>query len=135
MKKLLKTRSHNPLKAKLWKVFSEWIRRRGADYRGYVNCFSCNALKHWKEMDAGHFIPKSICGIGLYFDEQNVNPQCTRCNRYMHSNGSAYATNLVRKYGPQILDKLEWKKNQRSAVNDVWYKEMIKLYKDKIALL
>jgi len=44
-------------KNKLWKLVSEYVRRRHADENGYTACYTCGTIKHWKEMDAGHAIP------------------------------------------------------------------------------
>ena len=46
--------SRKGLVRKLDKFFSLYIRQRNA-IDGYVKCVTCNTLKHWKEVDAGHF--------------------------------------------------------------------------------
>lgn len=107
-----KYKSVPALKKALWKQFSLYIRRREADSDGFTKCFTCGARKHYTELDAGHYIPKSVGGANLYFNEKNVQPQCTYCNRYMHGNLTQYALRLQEKYGQPILVWLEsYRKN------------------------
>ena len=126
--------SNQILKRKFWKVFSEYIRRRDADEFGMVSCISCGKRMHWKEADAGHYIAKTG-GLSIYFSETNVNCQCTGCNRYRHGNLAQYALALRRKYGEQILEKLEYDRRQLIQIHDNEYIEFVKLYKDKIKQL
>lgn len=77
-------------------------------------------------MDAGHYIPTSICGEYLYFDERNVNCQCTACNRFKHGNLTEYARRLVEKYGGGILKKLDKIKREQKTMSAV---EMLKRIK------
>jgi hypothetical protein len=104
------------LKKKVWKVFSIYIRSRDKDFRDQVKCFTCDRVDHWKTMDAGHYIPKSTGGAGLYFHEKNVHPQCTGCNRFRHGNLTQYALRLQQKYGNNILKELDAMRGQ------VWQK-------------
>lgn len=90
------------LKKDLWKQFSMYIRQRDKGV-----CFTCGKRDEWKNTDAGHYIPKSVGGANLYFNEKNVHAQCTGCNRFRHGNLSQYALRLQEKYGPNILIWLE----------------------------
>jgi len=67
------------LKDKLWKLVSEYVRRRHADSNGYVACYTCGTIKHWKEGDAGHGIAgrKNM----VLFDLEVLRFQCKNCNR------------------------------------------------------
>lgn len=119
------------LKRKLWKVFSEYVRRKDADWQGFVRCVTCGKSLHWKEMDAGHYNPKTD-GLAMYFEEKNVHPQCTYCNRFRHGNIQQYSLYLIRKYGPDVLKELDWKKNQLTSITEVDYIRLIDLYKNKL---
>ncbi len=119
------------LKKKLWEVFSIYIRRRDADKNGMVSCVTCGAKKHWKDLDAGHYNPKTD-GLSMYFEEKNVHPQCTYCNRFRHGNCQPYALYLIQRYGPDILKELNWKKNQLTKITEIDYVRLIELYKYKI---
>lgn len=95
------------LKKRLWKIFSEYIRRRDADDNGMVACISCGNLKHYKEGHAGHYHAGSVCGLDLYFSEINVNFQCVGCNLFRHGNLAQYALALQKKHGNHILEELD----------------------------
>lgn len=74
----MKKPSIKSLKAKLWKLTSEYVRRKDASYQGFVACYTCDTLKHWKEMNAGHAIGGH--GNAVMFDLEVIRPQCVRCN-------------------------------------------------------
>ena len=94
------------LKEKLWNIFSQYIRIRYSNMSGYVNCVTCGVLKHWKELDAGHYIPKTK-GSAIYFTVRNVHPQCIDCNRFKAANLAKYRIYLKRTYGDKIFEELQ----------------------------
>lgn len=77
------------LKKKLWKVFAKWIKERD----NYI-CFTCNSKVQGGNAHAGHFIPKSVGGLSLYFHEDNVHCQCARCNIWMSGNQYIFGQKL-----------------------------------------
>lgn len=89
-------------------------------------------------MDAGHFIPGSTCGKGLFFSERNVFSQCTGCNRFRHGNGNQYALALTRKFGEGVLEELdairreEKKKGIICRFSEPELKEIERIYKEKL---
>lgn len=87
-------------KQKAWKAFSDYVRKRDA-VGDYVACFTCDTIKHWKEMQAGHFKH----GV-LDFDEINIHGQCVRCNKYLSGNLSVYAERLIYRYGVEEFRSL-----------------------------
>jgi 5-methylcytosine-specific restriction endonuclease McrA len=124
------TKSIPELKKDLWKVFSRYIRERD----GYI-CITCNkdlSLEK-KNCDAGHFIPKTR-GNNIYFDEQNVNAQCTSCNRYQHGKLYEYAMRLEQKYGEGILQRLEEKMRTTKRFTRQELIGMIELYRNKLTV-
>lgn len=78
MKTKIKKVSLTKLEDKLWKVFSEFIRRRDSDENGIGKCVTCGYREEWKYMDAGHFISRKH--KSTKFDEMNNNIQCKGCN-------------------------------------------------------
>lgn len=126
MKKRKKSTPNAKLKKQLWTYFSQYIRRRDGGV-----CISCGKWDEWKNTDAGHFIPKTA-GLSTYFDERNVNCQCTYCNRYMHGNLSRYALALTQKYGDGILKELDQQRQIKIRISNNEYVEMIEHYKKKI---
>lgn len=119
------------LKKKLWDIFSKVIRLRGADENGYVKCISCETFAHWKTLDCGHYLPKSL-GLAIYFEETNVAPQCTGCNRFRHGNQPKYALALIDKYGPDILDEMDKKQRNIRQIKAWEYEELIEKYQKEL---
>lgn len=121
------------LKKKLWKLFSEYIRRLYADWRGYVACVTCGSVKHYKEQQAGHFIPGRHNMV--LFDERNVHPQCYRCNIALSGNPRKYDKYMRLTYGPEIIEQLEKLDEQNKQFTIKELEELIKEYKDKLKTL
>lgn len=122
------------LKKKLWKLFSEYIRRKGADDDGTASCVSCGTTAHWKNLQAGHYVSRSA-GLSLYFDEINVSPQCVSCNIFKGGNLPLYALYLRRTYGDGILEALDAKRREFRKISTSEYLEMIERYKSKLEAL
>jgi hypothetical protein len=126
----MKKTTNGKLKKAFWKIFSEYIRQRDS-VNGYGKCISCGRQDYWRNMDAGHYIPKTA-GLSLYFDERNVNIQCTYCNRWMHGNLSQYALALIEKYGENILKDLDSERHKFKKISVIEYQKLIEEYKTKI---
>lgn len=90
------------LKAKLWKVFSAYIRGRDKGI-----CFTCGIRAEGSGYHAGHFIPKSVGGIALYFHPENTRGQCYRCNIHLGGNQYEYSQRL----GEETVKRLYAVKN------------------------
>jgi len=106
--------TNSKMKKQLWDIFSQYIRQRDKGV-----CISCGKVDYWRKTDAGHYIPRTA-GMSLYFDERNVNCQCTYCNGWMHGNLSKYAIALMKKYGKGILEELDEKRKTvlRISISD-----------------
>lgn len=103
-------------KAKVWKLFSQYIRRKYADFEGNVTCVTCGVVKPWKEMQAGHFVDGH--GNAIMFDEQLVHPQCFKCNfksfGCLAGNKVKYTLFMMKKYAlsPEQIEEIENRKHQ-----------------------
>ncbi len=82
---------------------------------------------------AGHFIPKSTCGIDLRYDERNIHGQCYHCNINLGGYGAMYHKKMVEKYGQSLVTKL-WK--IKNTVGTPWteaqYLEKTEYYKKRL---
>jgi hypothetical protein len=94
-----------PSEAKLWKAFSEYIRRRDADANGNCKCFTCGFTAHWKRFDCGHGIGRQH--KATKYHEQNNHAQCKRCNAFEGGKREVYKAEVDRRYGAGTWDKLE----------------------------
>ena len=94
------------LQAKADKLMSEYIRKKWSDENGMVKCVSCGTVKHWKEMDCGHFIPKSR-GASIRYVEENTAPECQGCNRFNEGHLIGYTRWMIDFYGEEKIDELQ----------------------------
>jgi len=115
----VKKKSKKSLRKKAWKVFSEWIRKRDDGI-----CFTCGTRKPWKQQQAGHFIHKDC----LDFNERNIHCQCVRCNHFKSGELGIYANNLIKKYGPYVVDDLVFEGNQIHKFNIKELEKIVKKY-------
>ena len=66
------------------------------------------------------------------YDEKNVNGQCIYCNMFLAGNIQGYQIGLNKKYGEEVLQHLEIKKNNISNLGKFELTVLIDEYKDKI---
>lgn len=119
-----KSKSTARLKKILWKHFTLWIKERDKNI-----CFTCGKKCFGWDCHGGHFIPKSIGGILLYFNEDNVHVQCARCNLSEQGNQYIYGQKLGK-------DKVQELQTIRlKSKNVIWdrekFLEKIAYYKKK----
>jgi hypothetical protein len=111
------------LKKELDAVFSKFIR-----WRDDGQCYTCSKKDDPKYMQNGHFVPRQY--LSLRYDEINCHCQCYACNMLYNGQPSAYAMNLKRDYGDDIINKLETER--RKIIKNFPYSEMIAKYKAKL---
>tara|TARA_Y100001972_G_C7592101_1_gene296828 strand:- start:80 stop:457 length:378 start_codon:yes stop_codon:yes gene_type:complete len=114
---------------KLDKVFSQYIRLKDADHAGYVNCFTCGVTKNWREVDAGHF--QSRGKYATRWHEDNVKPQCKRCNGFRGGEQYQFALKL----GTDLADQLVVLSNQPARFTNDELLEKIKNYQQEVKKL
>jgi len=102
----------NKLVDNLAVALQKHVRLKAADSSGMVVCVTCSELgkhtvKHWKEMQGGHFIERGKAHKVL---EENINPQCPYCNQWGMKQASvvlAYRRHMVGMYGEKFVKNLE----------------------------
>lgn len=117
----MKKKSHAQLKRKLWPIFSMYIRKRDKGI-----CFTCGVYAEGSGYHAGHFIPRGVGGLALFFNESNVNGQCAKCNLYLQGNQYIYGQKL----GETKVKELYALKNK--ITKDFPFEKLIEEYKQKI---
>jgi hypothetical protein len=85
-------------------VFSQYIRLRASDHRGMGECYTCGSVRHWTEVDAGHFMSRAC--MSTRWDEKNVAFQCKRCNGFRSGEQYLFAQHLDREYGEGTAEAL-----------------------------
>jgi NMD protein affecting ribosome stability and mRNA decay len=118
------------LKAKAWKLFSEYIRRKDADEGGTVHCYTCRAPVYWKEAHAGHFVPGRKNAV--LFNEDVVRPQCIRCNIFLGGYYHAYTLRMVDEVGRERVDELLSLRHKVLKLTRSDIEEIIEKYKQKL---
>lgn len=119
------------LKDKLWKLTSEYIRRKNADDNGYAMCVTCGHRAHYKSLQAGHFIPQAQ-GDAVRYDLRNIAPQCYRCNINLGGNGPEYYPYMEKTYGKEVIDELRYLSNQTVKFSLQDLEEMIENVRGKL---
>lgn len=117
-------------KDKAWKLCSEYTRRKYADKKGYVTCYTCPTTKPWKEMQAGHGIEGR--GNGILFEERCLRPQCFGCNMRHGGRPTIFHVKLQKEYGYGIIEELliQSKKAVHFTLFD--YEEKISYFKKEL---
>ena len=120
------------LKAKLDKLFSEYIRKRDSDHRGICKCISCGkeAEAFGGSTHAGHLFSRRY--LSTRWDEKNVNSQCAYCNTFLNGNQIKAARGVDKKWGEGTVDELEGRIHTTVKLSRTDYEEAIENIKRKI---
>ena len=121
----------NTSKERLDAIFSEFIRLRDADDRGFIRCISCDKIVHWKQSDCGHYISRKH--NSLRYDEINCNAQCVECNRMKDGNDKNYRIGLIKKYGIECVESIEIKKHSTCKMGKSEINTLVIQYKNKLS--
>ena len=113
---------------KLWKQFSEYIRRRDADENGNCSCITCGLVRHWKQMDCGHGIGRQHWGCR--YSEKNNHAQCKRCNGFEGGKREVYKEVINKRYGPDTWDLLELASRKAKKYSQFEIDTLEKYYKE-----
>lgn len=132
----MKQKSPKWYKSQVDDIRSVYIRRRDANWRGRVMCFTCPRVMDWKESDAGHFhLRQHDFTTELAGDERNLQAQCGGCNRYMRGRPQVFALGLIRKYGEKVLEELEKKYRTPKKWKIKELQNLLEEYKHKLSIL
>lgn len=94
----------------------EYCAKMGIDIKQFARpedlpakCCTCEVVKPWIRMTAGHFISRGSGGLsGVYFDERNSHAQCKQCNAFYQGRALEYQDFMLAKYGQAVIDELRW---------------------------
>lgn len=130
----MKTKAATGLKAKLDKVFSQYIRLRDmiGDTRSF-KCISCGRILPINQADCGHYINRQH--MATRYNEMNCNAQCRSCNRFDEGNMQGYRKHLVWKHGENQVLLLESMKYETRKYAEFEYKALIEYYQKEVKRL
>lgn len=115
-------------RATAWKHISRWTRLK-CSKNGYVRCITCGKWISVKEAQAGHYLH----GDELDFEENNLWPECKKCNYYDTSRSSkAYHDFMLARFGQEYIDRLYVKKKLYCKISDLELDCIIAELKGKI---
>lgn len=103
-KKQAKEMSLPKLKKKAWEIFSRYVRIMNSNPDGFCECVTCGVAKHWKNMQAGHFVSGRTGRILFRID--NVHPQCYLCNCILSGCWPSYYRFMKEQYGQEKIEEL-----------------------------
>lgn len=121
--------SRKGLVRKLDTIFSQYIRKRLAK-NAQVECVTCGVKKHWKEVDAGHFVSRRH--YATRWNQQNVHVQCKSCNGFHAGQNYLMGKYIDRTYGAGTADELIMMSRKIKKFSDEDLEELISYYKNLI---
>lgn len=79
---------------------------------GQCVCVTCGKVGMWASglVDAGHFLPSRRNSI--LYDEDNIAPQCARCNRFESGSSERFRRWMVAVRGEETIERLELLKHK-----------------------
>lgn len=81
------------------------VRLKASDSKGMCQCVSCGAVKHWSDMQGGHYMGRSAIATKLV--EENIHPQCRRCNLRSSTSHVGYTLFMLDMYGKEFIAELK----------------------------
>ena len=118
------------LSKKLDAVFSKYIRWYYADYKGYVECYTCGIQKPVKEMQNGHF--QSRRHYATRWKENNCRPQCVKCNMFEQGQQFEFGQKLISDIGEEKVNEIIQLSRTSVKMSEQEYKTLINYYTLKL---
>jgi len=128
-----KQKSLPKLKAEAWKLFAYLVKLRNSDNGSDTKCFTCDShlIIGTSNCQAGHCFPKSAYPA-LYFDTDNVRPQCYHCNINLSGNTHVFIERLKAEIGEEKYSELNARRHQSIKKTRSDYEFMIYVLKEEI---
>ena len=115
---------------KLDKIYSKYVRLVEADEFGKVRCFTCDKVYDWDKIDCGHYVSRMY--KNTRWTRENTQPQCRSCNRFHEGMKDVFALKLQKKYGDDILQVLNDRKNEDYKWTESDLEELITYYNNRV---
>jgi len=109
-----KEKSISNLKKEADRVFSLFIRKKYANWKDEVICFTCGKVFKITEIQNGHYVSRVY--NNLRWSEKNCRPQCYSCNVMKNGNMDEFAIRLEKETSG-ILQELNMWKHRPSSSN------------------
>lgn len=112
---------------KLDAIFSQYIRLRAVDENGMGECYTCGAVRHWREVHCGHFMSRAC--YSTRWDPTNCAFQCVRCNSFRSGEQFRFALHLDQDHGEGTAEALLIKSKQTRKFTHAELEQMFHHYK------
>lgn len=112
------------------RLFSILVRLRGADSRGFNNCYTCQARLSWKELQCGHFMKRG--NLQTRYDFDNARSQCENCNCFQDGRYETFRENLIKEIGIFRVNEVQRKARLTLKLSTVDLREMIESFKKQL---
>lgn len=111
----------------LWPLFSKYIKRTHSSDGIHCSCYTCgkSLVIGDRDCQAGHWIPRTYSPTK--YDENNVRPQCSRCNEFNAGMPVEFERNLRLEVGSEMVEYLKvlstqpWKWNKGKLIDQIEY--------------
>ena len=111
----------------LWDVFAKYIKTLHAP-----RCYTCDKPIRMGTGDcqAGHFIPRNYSPTK--YEEDNVRPQCSRCNQFFSGKPVEFERRLRDEIGDEAVEALKRKSTQPWKWSRTYLITKIKYYREQL---
>jgi len=111
----------------LWDVFAKYIKTLHAP-----QCYTCDKPIRMGTGDcqAGHFIPRNYSPTK--YEEDNVRPQCSRCNQYFSGKPVEFERRLRNEIGDEAVEALKRKSTDRWKWSRTYLITKITYYREQL---
>lgn len=113
--------------------FSRYVRIRDANNNGLCKCVTCDTVKHWREMDCGHFQSRRYTATRWH--EQNAHSQCQGCNKYQAGEQYKHGKAINDLYGEGTAEFITQLSRSLHKMNKSEIMELARYYKQETETL
>jgi hypothetical protein len=134
MKRKPKVKSSKVLRQECLKTIQRLCRLAAADDDGNCACVSCGVVKHYSQLQGGHWLAKGSSSFWALRIE-NVHPQCASCNMWGMRYGSAaqqYTLWMEDMYGRDFVEEMIATKSNPIKLYKADYEEMLEEFNEQI---
>ena len=134
MKRKPKVKSSKVLRQECLKAIQRLCRLAAADDDGNCACVSCGVVKHYSQLQGGHWLAKGSSSFWALRIE-NVHPQCASCNMWGMRYGSAaqqYTLWMEDMYGRDFVEEMIATKSDPIKLYKADYEEMLEEFNEQI---
>ncbi|MCG8608939.1 MAG: recombination protein NinG [Pseudomonadales bacterium] len=128
-----KPKTVGKLKKELWALFAKVMKLRYSEDGRSTYCYTCGASIEigTSNCQLGHWLPKG--GYPRhYFTENNVRPQCHRCNCHLSGNSEVFRRGLILEIGEEAVNDMYDTRHEVIKRSRTWYEEQIARYKQEL---